>query len=780
MCIRDSAGSDIVGTVFNWSTGDVGSVITVSPASTTVYTVTGTTPNQCTGTTQVTVVVNQIPQVQAIVSDPEICAGEDITVQAFSDDPNAFYSWSNGQNVAGFTVNPMVTTIYTVTVISSQQCTNTAQVQVTVHPTPIANIIPSSGSICLNQNASLLLQTNIPVSSIVWSTGDINVQSINVSPMVSTTYGVTVSTDHQCTGTANITIQVNPLPDVHISATSEEVCEGNSTTLAATSNHPNTVFLWSNGIQAPSISVTPWMNTWYYVTATDQNGCKNKDSVEVVVNPNPKVSIIPSDDDICEGFSVTLTATSNHPNTSFAWNTGAIGPIINVTPVVTTTYMVTGTDGNGCTGSNRVVIEVKQNPAVFIAPLGSPICPGDTVWLQAGVNEMVRYIWSTGDTTQTIMVIPNSTSLYSVTVTNQDNCSTTAQLTVEVRPAPQIIVYPSKPVICKGDQVTLIATGASLYDWTPSTGLNTNVGSIVVASPSENTTYRVEGIDLYGCKGETLVTVEVKPIPNINFTSDMNQICAATTVRFVGSSDQPISSWQWDFGDPSSGSANYGMHQIVTHTFFATGTYTIRLEVVSVDGCKNAIVKPDYIVVHPNPMAAFYRTPDITTVDNATIKFFNQSVGHVKVLWNFDDPSSGINNISTQSDPTHTYSMEGEYWPTLYVENEWGCVDSMSNRIIVKSTSGQYIPSAFSPNNDGVNDIFKPSGFNIDWTEYTMYIFDRWGNQIFETHSIDIGWDGRVNGQGEIVQQDVYVYKIILKDIYGVEHVFYGHVTLIK
>jgi len=351
---------------------------------------------------------------------------------------------------------------------------------------------------------------------------------------------------------------------------------------------------------------------------------------------------------------------------------------------------------------------------------------------------------------------------------------------VTVRNAPDVVVTPSDPVICEGESVTLIATGATLYDWSPAQGLNTTVGAVVIASPANTTTYIVSGVDLYGCEGADTVKVEVSPTPSVDFVADLNDICMANVVHFSGQSDGDIATWHWDFGDPSSGSSNNSSLQNPIHTYFETGTYTVGLEVVSKDGCANNLYKPSFIVVHPNPIASFSRTPDITTMENPTIQFYNQSLGVKSLLWNFDDPGSGLYNMSVSENPTHTYSSEGEYWATLHVENEWGCLDSVSNRIIINPKWDEFIPSAFSPNGDGNNDYFRPYGFNIDYSEYTMFIFDRWGKQIFETHDINDAWDGRVNREGEIVQQDVYVYLVILKDITGLEHQFIGHVTLIK
>ena len=137
------------------------------------------------------------------------------------------------------------------------------------------------------------------------------------------------------------------------------------------------------------------------------------------------------------------------------------------------------------------------------------------------------------------------------------------------------------------------------------------------------------------------------------------------------------------FWDPSSGNGNSSNLQNPMHAFFETGTYTIGLEVTNTDGCKNNIYKPSYITVHPNPIASFSRTPDITTMEHPTIQFYNQSLGAEKLLWNFDDPDAGLYNMSVSENPTHTYSSEGEYWATLFVENEWGSLDSVNNRIII-------------------------------------------------------------------------------------------------
>ncbi|MGD9492092.1 MAG: PKD domain-containing protein, partial [Bacteroidales bacterium] len=774
-----NASSNISGTAFEWNTGSTNSSITVGPNTTTTYSITGTAANGCIGTTNIEIIVNPLPTITTTVTDSIICDGESVTLTAFSDITGSTYQWSTGASTPEIIVAPNLTNTYYLTVTSPEGCVSTANSTITVNPNPIASIIPSSGAICMGSTATLTVNSNIAINSYLWNTAETN-PSIIVTPATTSIYTVTITTAEGCSGTSDISVFVNPLPDISVTAPAAAICIGSSLDLTANSNHPSTGYEWSTGQTTPSINVSPAASSTYSVTGTDINGCTGEAEFIVTVNPLPDINIVSAQNEICEGMSVELTATSNIPDTDFEWNTGQTSSSIIVSPPASTTYEVTGTDANGCTGSNRITIQVNPNPTVTINPNSLTICPGDTATLNASSAMAITYAWNTGATTTSISVWPSNTSSYSVTGTDINGCIGIAAATVVVRNAPVIVVSPYNPKICYGDSVTLIASGAVLYDWTPATGLNTNVGHIVTSSPDSTTTYIVAGVDLYGCQGSTNVTVTVHPIPTVDFRADETDICQATVVHFSGMASPSIQSWEWDFGDPASGASNSSSMQNPMHAFFETGTYTIGLSVVTTAGCKNSIQKPSYIIVHPNPIASFARTPDITTLEYPTIQFYDQSLGEKSRLWDFDDPGSGLDNNSIAKNPTHTYSASGEYWATLFVENEWGCLDSVSNRIIINPTWDEYIPSAFSPNGDGNNDVFRPMGFNIDFTQYQMYIYDRWGKEIFDTDNIEEGWDGRVNDHGETVQQDVYVYLIILTDISGLEHQFIGHVTVVK
>ncbi len=182
-------------------------------------------------------------------------------------------------------------------------------------------------------------------------------------------------------------------------------------------------------------------------------------------------------------------------------------------------------------------------------------------------------------------------------------------------------------------------------------------------------------------------------------------------------------------------------------------------------------------IVHQNPTASFTSAPNPTNLSNPTVYFTDHSVNASQWFWNFGDVH---NSSSNAQHPNHTYADTGRYEVTLIVASEHGCMDTIQQPIIVKSDYIIYIPNTFTPNGDGINDLFLPKGTNLDIEDYAFYIFDRWGNLIFETNDTSRGWDGKANEGREIAQVDTYIWKISMKDNVGVNHKYLGHVTLLR
>jgi len=185
------------------------------------------------------------------------------------------------------------------------------------------------------------------------------------------------------------------------------------------------------------------------------------------------------------------------------------------------------------------------------------------------------------------------------------------------------------------------------------------------------------------------------------------------------------------------------------------------------------------ITIYPQPVAQFIFGPQPTNTEAPIINFTDLSVDATNWSWNFGDPANlSQPNNSNQMNPSHMYADSGQYCVTLTVQSIGGCADTTTNCLRIEPEYTCYIPNAFTPNGDDMNNVFAPKGQNI--VEFTMRIFDRWGNMIFKSNSINDGWNGIVQNKSIVVQEDVYVYNIEIKDNLGLKHLYIGHVTVVK
>jgi len=225
---------------------------------------------------------------------------------------------------------------------------------------------------------------------------------------------------------------------------------------------------WSNGDATASTNVCPITTTTYTITVTDANGCTDSDELIVTVWPLPTADAGP-DVSICLNDCTSLTATGG---VGYIWNTGDATATINACPVITTTYTITVTDGNGCTDSDEVIVTVWPLPTAD-AGADVSICVGDCTLLNASGG--ISYLWSTGDVTQSLNVCPTDTTVYTVTVTDANGCTDSDDITVTVWPLPIANAGPDQ-TISNGVSTTLTGTasggsGSYTYRWEPASEL---------------------------------------------------------------------------------------------------------------------------------------------------------------------------------------------------------------------------------------------------------------------------------------------------------------------
>ena len=776
ICLNQSANlTAFGGTQYLWSNNAITQSINVSPTTNTTYTVTVSDNNSCSATDNVSVTVNPLPPAEAGINQT-ICIGNNTSLNASG---GTSFSWSpaadlSNSSIATPAASPTVTTTYTVTATDINGCSASDNMVLTIHPLPIASA-GNNDVICLNHNTTLNASGGI---GYLWApaTGLSNTAIANpvASPTVTTTYSVTVTDNNTCSATNSMVLTVNSLPPAS-AGNDDAICLNLSTTLSA-SGGVGYVWAPTTGLSNPNIAnpvASPTVTTTYSVTVTDASGCSATDNMVLTVYPLPAANA-GNNASICLGTSTTLNASGG---TAYIWspagslnNANIAAPIAN--PTVNTTYTVTVTDANGCTLTDDVAISILSLPPAS-AGSNTAICKGQSTSLTASGG--TAYVWDVGGNTATVSVHPDTTTTYTVTVTDGNGCSQTDNVVVTVNYPPPANAG-TNVSICIGESGTLNASGGINYHWSPATGLSNPDIANPVATPASQTTYTVTVTDANTCSATDDVVVSIFPPPVIVFTADVYNGCEPLLVHFFDSTAQSLQSWLWDFGDPASGAMNNSTQQNPAHLFQTPGTYSVSLTVVTTDGCQKTIVYNNIITVYPNPIAAFTPDPTFGSIEYPYISFTDGSVGASSWFWNFGDPSTST-NFSTLQDPTHKFSTEGNFLITLTVESQYGCVDSTSGIIRILPAYSIYIPNAFTPNSDGINDFFQAYGTNI--AEYKMYIFDRWGEIMYEADDINKGWSGRSTKTYEALMQDVYVYKIIAKDIFGKEHKYIGRVTLL-
>jgi gliding motility-associated-like protein len=622
-----SASSNIAGTTFLWNpSGSVGTPVSVTPGTTTIYTVTGTSPLGCTASATVMVTVNPIPVITPTATPATICNGGPSSLTASSNVAGTTYLWNPGGMVGTpVSVTPGSTTIYTI-IGTASGCTGTATITVTVNPKPVITPTATPATICSGESSSLTASSSIAGTTYLWNPGGLTGTPVSVTPGISTTYIVT-GTATGCTGTATVTVTVNPTPVITPTATPSTICNGGSSSLSASSTVVGTTYLWNPGglagtpVTVTPVIVTPGSTITYTVTGTAV-GCTGTATITVTVNPNPVITPTAIPAIICAGDVSSLTASSTVVGTTYLWNPGGlVGSPVSVTPASTTTYTVTGTAA-GCTGT--ATVKVSVNPAPIITPTATPagICTGDTSSLSVSSTIAgTTYLWNPGSLVGTpVSVTPGLTTIYTVTGTSPLGCTASATVMVTVNPIPVITPTATPATICNGASSSLTAissVGGTTYLWNPG-GL---VGTPVSVTPGSTTSYTVTGGDVAGCTGTATVEVSVNPNPVITSTATPTTICNGESSSLNASSTIVGTTFIWNPG--SLAGTPVSVTPGITTTFTVTGTAA---------GCTGTDTVT--VNVNPTPIISPIAIPAaICTGDTASLSASSDIVG-TTFLWN--------------------------------------------------------------------------------------------------------------------------------------------------
>jgi gliding motility-associated-like protein len=709
--------------------------------------------------------------------------------------PSYTYIWSPGGQTTE-DLNNIPAGNYSVTVTDANSCTTTASVSITEPSAMITNITGTDVS-CnggSNGSADLTVSNGTFPYTYIWSPGGQTTEDINNIP--AGIHCVTVTDANTCSVTTCVTITEPTAITANITGT-DVLCNGGtdgSADLTVSGGTPGYTYIWSPGGQTTE-DINNITVGVHCVTVTDAHLCTVTTCV-TITEPTAITASITGTDVLCNGGtdgSADLTVNGGTPGYTYLWSGGQTTEDIN--NIVAGVHCVTITDAHSCTGTTCVTI-TEPSPIILSTTSDQFICIGQntviSVSVTGGGTPSYTYLWSpaTGLSSTTItnpIANPTVTTTYVVTVTDSNNCTATDNVIVTINPNP-IANAGADKIICDGFNTIIggipTASGGTqpyTYLWGPSTGLNSTSVANPTANPSTTTVYTVTVTDDNGCMANTDdMTVTVNPSPNINFAADVLNGCEPLFVNFTDNTTPNIQSYIWNFGDPNSGSNNVSIIQNPSHLFNDPGTYNITLSVTTADGCNGIYTYQDMITVYPDPVASFYPQPEIGNMVNPNILFIDQSINADSWNWNFGEPTSGAENTSNIQSPNHTYSDTGRYIVWLIVTSQYGCIDSTYNDVIIKPEFTFYVPNAFTPDGDGINDYFGPKGTGIELNSFEMYVYDRWGEEIYKTNNMDEPWDGKVRSSSADAQQGVYSWLVFVKALNGKSHKFIGHVTLVR
>lgn len=642
-----------------WSNGVNTASNPVQPTALTSYRVTVTGSNGCYSVDTVLVRVNPVPIANA-GADTTVCQGRSARLRATG---GITYKWSTNQTLQEIIVTPLITTTYTVTVTGQNTCTATDVVIVNVNPIPIAN----AGANKILCNGSSVDITATGGSTYIWNTGQ-SESTIKVSPTVSTNYIVTVSNGN-CFAMDTVLVEVVPLPKAN-AGFDQTICVGSEATLIATGG---TNYLWSTGENTSTIKVSPTSSINYEVTVYSSNGCKSFDTVNVKVNPLPDAKAGLSFSS-CQNIPFQLKATGG---VNYKWSNGSN---TDTTTIVENTsglkfYFVTVTDANGCSASDQISVNILNAPIVNLIS-ESTICNGQTISLNSNSNAN-SFLWSNGETTNSISISPLSTETYSVTATGSNGCKTIASAKINVLPKP--IANAGNDIgICLGSQANLKASGGVSYLW--STGENTDA---IQVSPVVTTSYYVT-VSNGNCSDFDTVQVVVKPLP-IAYAGVDQTICRENTAKLEATGGI---NYLWSNG--STGSP-------INVSPSTTTIYTVT--VTDLNGCQST----DAVILTVNSLPNANAGSDQTICQGASANLI--ASGGVSYIWN-----NGVNQANNVVSPT----VSTKYFVQVTDINGCSAIDT----VLVKVNP---LPTAFAGDDRAIcvgwnSTINATGGIKYTWS----------------------------------------------------------------
>lgn len=756
------------------------------------YTVLVTDTNNCQANLSVDIVQATALTAELQASHPSCgLANGSITPQVSGGIAPYTYLWTPG-NVNTSTINNIGPGTYTLLITDASNCTLTLSSTIN-DSSPVITVSSLVNVSCFAGNdgaASITVSQGKAPYVINWTPSGGN--TLVTSSLTAGTYTVTVTDATNCQVNDSVSITEPIALNVAIQSITDVLCTGDSTGTATAvvtgGTGPGYTYLWTPSGETDSTAIALAIGT-HTVTVTDQNGCT--EAISAVINePAPLTSAIDTTiNPVCFGGvgSATVLASGGVLPYTYIWPSSG-ETTLTADSLTAGSRTVTITDANGCTTNSTAVI-TEPTQVITTGGPNDTLCPGQSTTLSAtatGGAGGYYFAWqpSGAITAGTLNITPAADVTYTVVAYDQTGCPGTPATTSAIvysLDSTNIKAYATSP-ICLGQSASVYVetygpTGPLNFQW--NNGLGNGTGLYTV-TPAQNTTYVVTVSNACGLSVSDSETVYITLPPSVVFYPDSNIVCAPGALLFTDSSavmnpNDPIVSWLWNFGDGTSSTVQHP-----SHIYNQQGTYLVSLTVTTAAGCtNNNAATPVTITGIPAPSAVFSMNSTNLELPNDILILSNQSTGASSYNWTFGDGGT-----STATSPQYPYSMVGTFQVELIAMAQNGCLDTAT--ALINVDADVIFPNVFTPNLDGPqgvnynsndleNDIFFP--YTTGVVEYTLDIYNRWGELIFHSSDVKQGWDGYY--KGTLCQQDVYVYKAYVKLNNGKEFNKHGSLTLL-
>lgn len=521
----------------------VDDIVFVTPTESTQYIVVGQDEYQCTSRDTVLVSIVSNPPTEVVEGPTNVCYGVPTRLRTSGNNHCQWYPLTGLSEVSdnGVTVTITQDIVYHIVFTNENGCVDSTEYALHVLPVPDLTLTPDT-ALCEGHDLEIRVSGG---TSYLWDNGTSN-NFQWVSPTENTTYRVTATNAFGCESVDSVVVTVVPVFDLEIVASRDSFCvEDNAVTLTAFG--AGDVYEWSTGATTPMIEIHPTETEEITLSAINNSThCQTTASIVITRVANPEITITASSELVCENQSVSLMAATDMPST-FLWDNGLTVAGFSETPLQSTVYSVTATNGFGCTATTDFAVEVETIPTVGITATEEELCLGQSTVLTA-VGNAANYLWSTTSNAITVEVAPLTDTRYILTGFSEHDCTASDTVDITVHPLPVGQITASATTLCFGDNAVLSVSGGHDCVWTaPMEIAGTSLSQITV-TPDETTVYKVRMTTSFGCVDSLEITITVIPPQQLTLTADTS-ICEGETVTLLASG-----SWNYSWSNGATGS----------------------------------------------------------------------------------------------------------------------------------------------------------------------------------------------------------------------------------